>query len=328
MARVAVPLQLSREATRPRDGRLVRCAGPTMGVGWTAQVVIPDGLGEAQILTAVQAAVDEVVAQMSDWEPDSDLSRFNAAAPGWVDVPEGLLTVVRAGLELAEATGGAFDPTLGRLVGLWGFGPAGRAEAPPAEAALATAPAGWRSLDLDESRNRIRQPGGLSLDLSGIAKGYGVDRAGRAIEALGVRDWLVEIGGELRGAGVKPSGEPWFVEIEAPPGAALEPLLIALHGLAVATSGEWRRSFEHQGRRYGHTLDPATRRPLACGVEQVTVLHEACMQADALCTALAVLGPEGGPAFAEAAGLAARFVIRDGDGLREVLSPAFAAMLD
>lgn len=327
MARVAVPLELSRELTRPGEGRLVRCAGPTMGVGWTVQARVPDGVRDAQIRAAVQAAVDDVVRQMSDWEPDSDLSRFNASAPGWVEVPAELLEVVGAGLALAQATGGAFDPTLGRLVGLWGFGPGGPAASLPGEGQLTATPAGWRQVQLDMVGGRIRQPGGLALDLSGIAKGYGVDRAAEALAALGVRDFLVEIGGELRGGGVKGSGEPWFVEIEAPPGAALEPVLVALHGLSVATSGEWRRSVRRGGRSYGHTLDPATRRPLANGVVQVTVLHRACMQADALCTALAVLGPEAGLAFADAEGLAALFVVRAGEALCEVHSRAFAAML-
>lgn len=328
MARIAIPLELTRALTRPGEGRPVRCAGPTMGVEWSVRAIAPDGLGEAEIRGGVQAAVDDVVRQMSDWEPQSDLSRFNAAPPGWVEVPAGLLQVVRAGLALAEATGGAFDPTLGRLVGLWGFGPGGPVGDLPADAALAATPAGWRQVELDLEAGRLRQPGGLALDLSGIAKGYGVDRAARALEDLGVRDYLVEIGGELRGAGVKGSGEPWFVEIESPPGGVVfEPVVVALHGLAVATSGEWRRSFDHAGRRYGHTLDPATRRPLSNGVEQVTVLHRECMQADALCTALSVLGPDAGLAFAEASGLAALFVLRDGERLCEVHSRAFAAML-
>lgn len=329
MARVAVPLALSRERVRPRGGRLLRCTGPTMGVAWTVSALAPDGVAEVDVRASVQAAADEVVRQMSDWEAASDLSRFNAAPPGWVEVPAGLLHVVQAGLALAEATGGAFDPTLGRLVGLWGFGPAGPANAPPPDAALASAPAGWRQVELDVEGRRIRQPGGLALDLSGIAKGYGVDRAAQALEALGVRDYLVEIGGELRGAGVKGSGEPWFVEIEPPRGSAAdEPILVALHELSIATSGEWRRAVDHGGQRYGHTLDSATRRPLDNGVEQVTVLHAECMQADALCTALAVMGPDAGLAFADAEGLAALFVVWEDGRLAERQSRAFAAMLD
>ena len=328
MARIAVPLALSREQTRPRDGRLLRCAGPTMGVTWTVSARIPDGLAQADVRTAVQAAVDDVVRQMSDWDAGSDLSRFNAAPAGWIEVPPGLMQVVQAGLALAESTGGAFDPTLGRLVRLWGFGPSGPAAEAPGEAALAGAVAGWRRLDLDTAGGRIRQPGGLALDLSGIAKGHGVDRAAMALEGLGVRDYLVEIGGELRGAGVKGSGEPWFVEIEAPPGGGMEPVLVALHGLSIATSGEWRARARHGGRSYGHTLDPASRRPLTNGVEQVSVLHAECMLADALCTALAVMGPDAGLAYADAAGLAALFVLRGADRLREVQSRAFAAMLE
>jgi thiamine biosynthesis lipoprotein len=326
MTRVAVPLALTREAARPRGGRMVTLSGPTMGVAWTLKALAPDGLADATLRGAVQAVVDAVVAQMSDWEPHSDLSRFNRAPAGeWVRLPDDLLRVLSIGLKLAEESGGAFDPTIGGLVELWGFGPAGAVERPPSHEALAAVRAGWRELRLDGGR--AFQPGGLSLDLSGIAQGFGVDRAARAVESLGVRDYLIEIGGELRGAGVKGDGEPWWVEIETPPGAALAPVVVALHGLSIATSGDWRRGFEADGRRYSHTLDPRTRAPVPEEVASVSVLHPDCVQADALCTALAVLGCDA-PAFAQRHGVAALIVLRRDGGFAEHVSEAFAALLD
>lgn len=330
MRRVAVPLSLTAESTRPRDGRPASLEGPTMGVTWSLRAWVPRGLTDAVLSAAVQGACDTVVAQMSTWEPGSDLCRFNAAPAGaWVEVPPHLMSVVAAAYDLAEETGGAFDPTVGALTDLWGFGPAGPVAAAPDRASRNLAATGWRELRLDRPDGRLFQPGGLRLDLSGIAKGFGVDLAAEALEALGVRDYLLEIGGELRGGGVKGDGEPWWVEIESPPGGELPqpPILIALHGLSVATSGDWRRTWSDGSGRYSHTLDPITRAPVAGSVASVSVLHASCMQADALCTALTVLGPAG-EAFACEHDIVARIVSRGQAGLTEWMSPAFARLVD
>ncbi|WCM29894.1 FAD:protein FMN transferase [Sphingomonas sp. QA11] len=294
-----------------------------MGTSWSARVVSPRPASD--IRAAIKRALDGVIAEMSNWEPDSDLSRFNRAPPGqWQALPADLLQVLDAGLAVARASGGAFDPTAGALVDLWGFGPAGRG-ALPAETEVMAAPVGWRKLEISETR--ARRTADVRLDLSGIAKGFGVDALARALHGLGAGDFLAEIGGELVGAGVKPDGEPWWVELEAPPGARIAPLRVALHDLAVATSGDYRRFFETGGRRYAHSIDPRTRRPVANGIAAVTVLNPRCMLADAWATALTVLGPEEGLALAIREGLAVRFVIRDASGYREILSPALDEML-
>lgn len=330
MNRVAVPLDLSPPAARPRGGAMIELGGPTMGVAWSAKALAPPGFDAVAAEARVQTLLNRLVAQMSPWEPQSDISRFNRAPAGaWMDMAPAFHHVLSAALRWAQASDGAFDPTAGRLVDLWGFGPAGAVEAPPApagiEAALATA--GWDRLALEGSR--AFQPGGLELDFSGIAKGFGVDEVSRALSAMGLPDHLVEIGGELRGQGVKPDGEPWWVEIAAPPGAVLPggPILLALHGLSIATSGDYRRFLDHDGRRYAHTLDPRLGRPIDNGVRSVSVIHAACMDADALSTALSVLGPAAGPEFAEKHSLAAYFLVDDGDDLREIPSSKFEAML-
>lgn len=326
--RIAIPQGLTAEATRPRPGRAARLSGPTMGVGWTLLANAPLDVSDASLAAAVQAAADTVVGQMSSWEVASDLSRYNGAPAGaWVETPGHLLHVTKAALALAEASDGAFDPTVGEVVDLWGFGAWGAVARPPEARRLADAVQGWRSLEIDGGR--MRQPGGLRLDLSGIAKGYGVDLAAHAVASLGARDFLIEIGGELRGHGVRADGEPWWVDLERPPEARLAepPLRIALHGLSVATSGDWRRQFTWNGQRFSHTIDPRTRAPVQTRLAQVSVLHAACMQADALCTALAVLGDDG-EAYAQAHGLAACFLWREADEWRESLSPALAALLE
>ena len=323
--RVAVPLHVSPESFRRRDAgaTIALFGGDTMGTSWSARVV--SSCPGSDIRSAIRRALDGVIAEMSNWEPDSDLSRFNRTPPGlWQELPADLLRVLDAGLAVARASGGAFDPTAGALVDLWGFGPAGRGDL-PAETEVMAASVGWRKLEISEPR--ARRTADVRLDLSGIAKGFGVDMLARALHGLGTGDFLAEIGGELVGAGVKPDGEPWWVELEAPPGARIAPLRVALHDLAVATSGDYRRFFETGGRRYAHSIDPRPRRPVANGVAAVTVLNPSCMLADAWATALTVLGPEEGLALAAREGLAARFIVRGPSGYREILSPALDEML-
>lgn len=324
--RLVVPARLDLRAFTTRDpaARIHDYAGKTMGTSWSVRIAArapPPALG-----AAIQAVLDEVVGQMSGWEPASALARFNRAAPGsWHDLPPGFAHVLAAGVEIARVTGGAFDPAIGALVDLWGFGPAPARLAPPApdEIARARVRSGWERLDLDASARRARQPGGLALDLSGIAKGHAVDRVAALLGARGFGHTLVEVGGELKGTGVRPDGQPWWVAVEPPPGLPVAPTRVALHGLAIATSGDYRRFFDHGGRRYAHSIDPRSGEAVANDLAAVTVLHEECMRADALATALLVMGAREGAAFADAHGLAVLLVRRDGC---EIVSPALRAL--
>lgn len=301
-----------------------------MGTTWDARFVAPPGDDPARVEQAIADELAAVIAEMSHWEPGSAISRFNAAPAGrWHTLPPALFHVVQAGAMLAEATDGAFDPAAGALVDLWGFGPAPAAILPPrnADVAAARAASDWKRLDLDRHARRARQPGGLRLDLSGIAKGHAVDRLAAVLRRHGHAHALVEIGGELRGSGLRPDGQPWWVAVETPPGAALPSLRVALHGLSIATSGDYRRWFDHDGCRHSHTLDPRTGRPVDNDVASVTVLHAECMMADALATAITVLGAEEGLACATGRNVAALIVRRRGGGFAESMSPALAAML-
>ncbi|MDR6624129.1 thiamine biosynthesis lipoprotein [Caulobacter segnis] len=330
MPRVLVPA-LTTPPACPVGGAVRAFGGATMGTSWSAKAVLPATVDLPALEAMVQRALDAVVAEMSPWEPLSDLSRYNRAPAGsWVTLPEATLTVLRRAIEVAEASDGAFDPTLGALTDLWGFGPRPFSGAPPerdAVTALREA-GGWKRLTLDGEA--LFQSGGLRLDLNGVAKGFGVDQAAAALDRAGVKSYLVEVGGELRGTGAKPDGQPWWVELERPPSANdTEKTVVALHDLAVATSGDYRRFFDHEGRRYAHTLDPATGAPVTHSTVSVTVLAKDCTGADAWATALTVMAPDAALAFAARNDLAALIVSRAvSGGLEERLSPALRAMLD
>ncbi|MCA1245165.1 FAD:protein FMN transferase [Massilia sp. MS-15] len=321
-------------ALPPAGSTLRRATGRSMGTGWSASMLVPPGQ-QADLAGALQRELDEIVAQMSHWETGSLLSRYNRAPGGsWHPLPPQFHEVMEVALQVHADTDGAYDPAAGALVAMWGFGAHRRHDAPdfqpPQERDLASALArrAANTPRLERAGRRLLQPGGVQLDLSAIAKGYGVDRLALCLERHGVHHYLLEVGGELRGAGMKPDGEPWWVEIEGVPDGAAPQAVVALHGLAIATSGDYRNHFTHGGRRLAHTLDPRSGRPLDNGVASCTVVADRCMVADALSTALTVMGPGAGIAFADARGIAARYLVRGSGGvLVEHPSAAWRALL-
>lgn len=340
MRRVLLPHVIS-DAAPPAQAVLRELRGLSMGTSWSVRLAADAGTDLASLQRGLQQQLDDVVAQMSHWQANSDLGRYNRAPAGSRHVlPQAFFDVLMFALEVAQASGGAYNPCAGALVNLWGFGPTGRYDeagfmAPtPAQLAAASASLQQLTLAADKATRSVCQPAAVQLDLSAVAKGYGVDRLAYYLQAQGHQHYLVEVGGELRGAGVKPDGQPWWVALEQPPGAGAHevapvPIVLALHGLAVATSGDYRRYFEQDGQRYAHTIDPRTGWPISNALASVTVIHPHCMAADAWSTALTVLGPQAGLQLAEQQGLAARMLCRQADGsFSETLSSAFSSMLD
>lgn len=303
--------------------------GRTMGT--TYRIVLGRAVsGSAR--AALQAAIDrrlaEVNASMSTYDPSSELSRFNRhAATTPFPVSPALAEVVRLSLAVSRASGGAFDVTVGPLVDAWGFGPAGRPQKAPDDAALAALreAVGYEKLKV-EGNALVKTHPGLRVDLSAIAKGHGVDEVAALLEAHGHDDYLVEIGGELRAWGRNAEGRPFRIGIE-------EPLVhdravrarITLEG-GLATSGNYRNRFELDGQIYVHTLDPSTGRPVRHALLSASVLHPRCAVADAWATALMSAGPERAWQLARAEGLEVYLLVGGENGkIDERITPGFLA---
>lgn len=326
-ARVLLPPRI-RPPTQVPEGRIETLAGSCMGTTWQVRAVLFDE-APAALKARIAGRLDALEAQMSHFRPASELCAF-ARLPAGASQPlsADFAAVMRCALQVAQRSDGAFDPTLADAIEAWGFGP-GRHYRDAAFCPSATPPAAggaWRRLRLE--RDRLHQPGGVALNLSAIAKGYAVDAVAELLAAAGIANYLVEVGGELRGAGMKPDLQPWWVALESPAAdSPLAPTRIALHGLAVATSGDYRRHYRHGARQLQHTLDPRRAAPVDHRLASVSVIHERCMEADAWATALMVRGPADGLALAERLGLRALLQWRDADGRwREAASRAFLAL--
>lgn len=310
-------------------------SGTTMGTYWRARVVEADALSSATAEALIRDALATVVACMSPWEPTSDLGRYRTAAPGtWVPINAHTKIVLSRALEVAALCGGCYDPTVGRLTDTLGFGPTDVSQAAlpgSAEAEHARAATGHARVTLDAATSTVYQPGGYALDLCSIAKGYAVDLGVERLAAAGVRGCFLEIGGEARGLGCKPDGQPWWCQIEPPSAAtATVPVTVAAASdLALATSGNALRTRPLPDGNLGHIINPLPDQSLPPGLETVTILAPTCMEADVFATALFLLGPEKGRKLASELGLAALFIERRPHGeYREQWSPRFAEYLE
>ena len=296
--------------------------GETMGTRYSAVFYAAARLDEQRLNGDLQAAAEAVDQQMSSWRRDSDLNRLNAAPlQQWLALPRELMLVLDCALRVSRLSAGAFDIGVGDLVDAWGFGPAGAQPDPAGIAALRRQPRQLASqaLELDMSGGRARKQAEMTLDLCGIAKGFGVDQLAACMDRWGIRDYLVGIDGELRAKGLKPDGQAWAVGLEKPLRGVREVNgVMELSDTAIATSGDYRHWRELHGQIVSHTMSTAEKAPLTDAVASVSAIASSCMLADAWATALMVAGPQAGPALALAQGIDALFILRDSAGLREV----------
>lgn len=338
MRRVFIPLDVAEPQIPPAYAVSHLLSGKSMGTSWTVQLLCLPAHDAHELQAGIEAELNQVVMQMSTWDPSSHLCEFNRApVHSWQSLPAEFFKLVDYSLYLSQQTAGAYDITAGKLVDLWGFGPAGKRANKPTEAEINSAlqAGNWKSLELDHLEQRLRQNGtgtsNVALDLSSIAKGFALDQIARYLDAQKITSYLIELGGELRGLGMKKDQSPWWVRIENPAdngGKLDKEYLVALHGLSIATSGDYRQYFEQDGHRYAHTLDPRTGYPVDNDLASVTVLHPECMVADAMATALTVLGNSAGLVYANQHQIAALFLQRTASGFEEKMSQALIAMLD
>ena len=305
-------------------------SGLTMGGGYSIKLVASDQ-DLAAVRRAVQGALDVVDWRMSLFRADSELVAFNRAGTGQpFALSDQLYGVFGTALAVSRQTRGAFDMTVAPLVERWGFGTTpGRRVPSPVALVEARARLGWQSLHLDDATHTVTKTRpNVQADLGGIAKGYGVDHVATTLDALGLDHYMIEVGGEVRARGTNGAGAPWQIGVEEPdamPQRARH--VVPLSGRAMATSGDYRNYFEQDGRRFSHAIDPATGAPIAHALCSVTVVADDCIRADALATALIVMGTQRGLAMAESEGIAALFIERTAPGQhRDRATSAFAAL--
>jgi thiamine biosynthesis lipoprotein len=309
--------------------RLKEFDGDTQGTTYHIKVVdLPATLTPDTVRNAIEAELDDITRHFSTYTTDSELSRFNRSRDtGWIPASAGLVQVLSEARQISELSQGAYDVTVAPLVDLWGFGPGDTGDRIPSETDIAAAQAriGYTRLGIRSSPPALRKEfPDLTVDVASIAQGYTVDRVAERLENLGIANYLVEIGGELRGKGLNQLGGHWRIGIERPtPGERAVYTIIRIADVGVSTSGDYRDYFERDGQRYSHTINPQTGRPVTHRLASVTVVSESTMRADALSTALMVLGPEEGYHLAEQAGIAAYFIIKSDDGFTDRETTAF-----
>ena len=312
----------------PKPGRHV-LNGATMGTRYSATFLADETVDLKAVNAALFAAVDLVDQQMSTWKPGSDLMRINRAKIRvWVDMPPKLAFVIRAALRIGRASDGAFDIAVGSLVAAWGFGASGgKPDSAAISAHLGTPPpAAFDAVELSANGTSIRKLAPVSLDLSGIAKGFAVDEMIACLQGFGLKNALATLDGELRSIGNDEGGTPWAIAIEKPDYTQRAPMgVLELCESAIATSGDYRHWVDVGAARLSHTMDRRAGGPTRSAVASVSVIAPTCMEADAWATALLVKGAQEGPALAEAQRLSALFVFREHGTLVDLgVGPLFA----
>ncbi len=309
-------------------------SGSSMGTRYSVKIAEPlTEEARDRLAGEVEGILERIDGRMSTYSVDSDVSRFNASrSTDWIEVSQEVCEAVVASHELSEMTDGAFDITVGPLVNLWGFGPDTVELAPPPadEVAAARARVGYRRLHADCSRPALRKDSpDVYIDLSAWAKGYAVDEVGKQLEQEQIGNYVVALGGELRMRGANAAGGPWSIAIEKPSsdGEAIQ-MVLKLSDCSASTSGDYRNYFVYRGKRYSHLIDAREGRPVSHNLASVTVIADRASFADAMATALLVLGPDDGMALAEERDIPALFQLRTKDGFSEAMSPAFAQLVE
>ena len=317
-------------ALRPQAPAGENFSGATMGTTYAISLRECPAADCAGLAADISRLLNQLEGLFSHYDPDSQVTAFNNFGESdWFPVDEELLRVIAFAQSVSWQSEGAFDITAGPLINAWGFGPE-NTRTPPGETRIRELQrhVGYDKLSLRMDPPALaKQDPALTINLSAVAKGYAVDQLALLLESRGLTDYLVEIGGEVRTSGARPRGAPWRVGIEPPEAGLGIKFIVTPRDAAVATSGDYRNFFELNGRRYSHTIDPRTGAPVAHALASVSVIQPSTAQADALATALMVMGPETGLAFAEANDIPALFWLRTDAGVQAVSTAGFDAYL-
>lgn len=310
----------------------ITLSGDSMGTTFSIVIVEPSAFPplddlQSQILSRLEHIEDIA----STYRDSSEIGQFNLSlSTDWVIVSAEFCYMVSRALLVARETDGAFDITIGPLVNLWGFGPGGAVSSPPIASDIEQARSniGYAGLNADCERGAIKKSiPAMQIDLSGWAKGYAVDRLAELLDTMGMNNYLIEIGGEIKVKGHNAKDRQFAIAIENPLHQTEDQLsIIHVSDTGVATSGDYRNYFVFEGTQYSHTIDPRTGRPIAHNLSAVTVIHRSTAYADAIATALLVLGPDEGMTLANELGIAAYFAISTSTGLDYRASDAFSSL--
>lgn len=303
--------------------------GATMGSTYSIKwVPVDDGPDAETLQTDIDAMLARFDQEVSTWRSDSDLARFNAAPAGTcMEMPASALDLVTLSAELSHDSDGAFDITIGPLLKLWGFHGDPQLQTVPDADQLAQTMQAVGQQHLHVRGSQLCKDVALTVELSSVGAGYMVDRVAERLEHYGIKNYMVEMTGELKAVGRKPGDRPWRIAIEEPrDDNRVAQMILSLDGEGVSTSGDYRNYFELDGQRFSHTFDARTGRPVMHRLAAVTVLDPSAARADGLSTLLMIMGEEAGWDYAVAHDIAAFFVVRDGETFQSRVTPRFDAL--
>ncbi|MEH6346785.1 MAG: FAD:protein FMN transferase [Bermanella sp.] len=304
--------------------------GYTMGTAYSVMWPEQNNVQPQDTKKKVDVLLLNINAQMSTYQKTSELSQFNQAkAPYTQGISPEFAAVLNLSLQIHSLSQGYFDISVGPLVNLWGFGPDKVTQLAPTKEQVEKAQAATGLSAIELKGQTLSKTDDRYLDLSAIAKGFAVDEVAGLLDALGLEAYLVEIGGEIRVKGNKAVGLPWKVAVEAPDfNERRVQKILSLKDVAMATSGDYRNYFEENGERFSHSIDPFTARPVRHKLASVTIIDTSCARADALATAMLVMGEQKAKEFSAQQGIKAYLIVRDEQGFTEHLSPAFESWLN
>jgi len=325
---ISILLSIVLISCQSKKEQVLSLDGKTMGQVSYRVLVVTKSSNQQSIHNGIDAKLDEIVQLMSTYEKDSQVSQFNDLQINKaLKVDPKTFEVLALSQLISEQTDGSFDITVGPLVDLWGFGPKARPEQipDPMQIMQSFPLIGYEAIKLNADDVSVLKQKYRRIDLSAIAKGYAVDEIAKYLDSQLINAYMIEVGGEIRLKGLKPSGDKWRIAIEKPEASFGQKIqtTLAITDISMATSGDYRNYFEIDGLRFSHTIDPTTGYPINHNLASVTVLSKDCATADAMATALMVMGEQKAVQFANKNNIAAFFIVKTGEGFKQVSSQSY-----